>query len=230
MQRFSDPPASGIGPTLRPSRESLNRYIPGMLESPATRRGAATRARLLAAALELFATRGYHATTTALLAERTDIAEGTIYRHFPGKDALYNAVCVSVWQTLQSAVQRAAEVPGTSRERMADAARQLVREAERAPAATRFQSRPVEQGVLDDEAREAQRHFRDGVIGLVATGKQEGMIRAGAADFWASLWLAIVWSVCERVASGELTSGHPNVSLAIDAAWELITIRAASQA
>jgi AcrR family transcriptional regulator len=67
-----------------------------------SKRGSATRDKLLVAARELFASRGYHATTTALLAERIGIAEGTIYRHFDGKDALYSAVCRGVWERFES--------------------------------------------------------------------------------------------------------------------------------
>ena len=50
-----------------------------------------TRDRLLEAARDLFTTVGYHATTTPLLAKRAGVAEGTIYRHFPSKQALLNA-------------------------------------------------------------------------------------------------------------------------------------------
>ncbi|HEX9894465.1 MAG TPA: TetR/AcrR family transcriptional regulator [Gemmatimonadales bacterium] len=193
-----------------------------MPASAPPRRGAATRARLISAALELFATRGYHATTTALLAERTRIAEGTIYRHFPGKDALYSAVCRSVWERLDEHLEASLALRLPTRDRLADAARNLVRAAELDPAAIRLQSRPLELAVLDDLARDARLEFRDHVTQLVAAGKQEGAIRAGAAEWWGSLWLAVVWSTCERVAGGELTAEHPNVGLAIDAAWDMV--------
>ena len=52
----------------------------------------ATRKRLIRAALDLFTTNGYHATTTPAIAARANVAEGTIYRHFPGKEALLNEV------------------------------------------------------------------------------------------------------------------------------------------
>jgi AcrR family transcriptional regulator len=193
-----------------------------MLVSPPAGRGSVTRARLITAALDLFASRGYHATTTALLAERTGIAEGTIYRHFPGKDALYSAVCQGVYETLDRLIQSSVGLELPARERAAEAARQLISEAQKSPAAVRLQGRPPELAVLDDAAREAHTRFRDRVNQLIAIGKQEGVVRSGAADLWGSLWLAVIGSVCERVAAQEFAPEHPNVGLAIDAAWDLV--------
>ena len=51
-------------------------------------KAARTRARLLAAALELFAEQGYDATTVAQIAERVGVTEMTFYRHFGSKDQL----------------------------------------------------------------------------------------------------------------------------------------------
>ncbi|MEO8449682.1 MAG: helix-turn-helix domain-containing protein, partial [Gemmatimonadota bacterium] len=60
-------------------------------ESPPRRKDAiATRARLIRAALDLFTSIGYERTTTLTIAARAGIAEATIYRHFTGKDALFN--------------------------------------------------------------------------------------------------------------------------------------------
>jgi len=49
------------------------------------RSGAAARARLRAAALELYEQQGYDATTTAQIAERAGVTERTYFRHFPDK-------------------------------------------------------------------------------------------------------------------------------------------------
>ena len=45
-----------------------------------------TREQLLAAALELFASQGYHETTVAQIAARVGVSEMTFFRHFPSKE------------------------------------------------------------------------------------------------------------------------------------------------
>ncbi len=193
-----------------------------MRSSAPPRRGAVTRQKLLAAALDLFAERGYHATTTMLLAGRTGIAEGTVYRHFASKEALYSAVCRGVWERMEALMAEATSGKPPARDRLGRAARALVAEAQRWPGAFRLQSRPLELAVLDGAARAARDRFRETVTQVIAAGKQEGGVRQGTADLWASLWLAVIWSVCERVAAGEWTPEQGNVALAIDAAWDLV--------
>ena len=55
------------------------------------RSGEEARRRLQQAALELFAERGYEATTTAEIAARAGVTERTFFRHFPDKrEALFD--------------------------------------------------------------------------------------------------------------------------------------------
>jgi AcrR family transcriptional regulator len=53
---------------------------------------AAKREAILAAALELFAERGYHGTTVPEVAEKAGVGAGTLYRYFASKEALVNAL------------------------------------------------------------------------------------------------------------------------------------------
>src|SRR3989440_2862666 len=46
----------------------------------------ATRARIVAAALALFRSRGFDATTTKAIARRAGVAEGTVFNYFPTKE------------------------------------------------------------------------------------------------------------------------------------------------
>jgi AcrR family transcriptional regulator len=59
-------------------------------------RGQATRAHLIDVATRLFAAHGYDGTSiTAVLAE-SGVSRGSLYHHFPGKDALFWAVLEGV--------------------------------------------------------------------------------------------------------------------------------------
>lgn len=50
------------------------------------------RDAILDAALELFAERGFYGTAVPLVAEKAKVGAGTIYRYFPSKEALVNAL------------------------------------------------------------------------------------------------------------------------------------------
>lgn len=52
-------------------------------------RGSDTRERIIAEARRLFAEKGYDGATVALIAERAEITEGAIYRHFSDKKELF---------------------------------------------------------------------------------------------------------------------------------------------
>lgn len=51
-----------------------------------------TKARLLQAALELFAMRGYNATTVDAIAEAAGVSAGLLYHHFASKPAVLQAI------------------------------------------------------------------------------------------------------------------------------------------
>jgi AcrR family transcriptional regulator len=72
-----------------------------------TRQPAEVRRRsILDAALELFVSDGYDAASVAAIARRAGIATGTVYRHFPSKDHLLEAIHQEFHQRLaQSALQ-----------------------------------------------------------------------------------------------------------------------------
>ena len=55
-------------------------------------RGEATRSQLIAIATRLFAERGYDGTSIEAVQEASGISRGSLYHHFPGKEALFWAV------------------------------------------------------------------------------------------------------------------------------------------
>jgi TetR/AcrR family transcriptional regulator, repressor of fatR-cypB operon len=198
--------------------------------SPRTRRdGRDTRERLLRAGLELFTANGFLGTTTPALATRAGIAEGTIYRHFGSKEALLNAVYAESQRWLLRLLREAEGDRGLSAPgRLSRFAHRVLAVAAADPAQVRMALLPRDTGFLDVTSQEASREFHEALQHVVAMGKSDGQVRAGPADLWAAVWLAVLTFTAERVSSGEWTPEQSHAGLAIDAAWEVIAIRPAA--
>lgn len=116
-----------------------------------TQRGEATRARLIEATRSVVREVGYAHASTRAIAQAAGVAEGTIYRHFPDKTALFFATVlesnapVVAWVTTLPA--RAGE--GTVEDNLTDAAVQLV--------SLRDQIVPLELAIAADPELAAQR-------------------------------------------------------------------------
>jgi len=65
------------------------------------------RQQLFAVALELFAQRGYRATTMDDIAERAGVTKPLLYQHFSSKRALYLEMVDSIAQNLRTAIRQA---------------------------------------------------------------------------------------------------------------------------
>ncbi|MGW4642490.1 TetR family transcriptional regulator [Sphaerisporangium sp. NPDC004334] len=67
-----------------------------------------TRTRILQAALEEFAARGYHATSIREIAERVGVTKTAVLYHFPGKAEIVGALAAPMLEDLDAAVAAAA--------------------------------------------------------------------------------------------------------------------------
>ncbi len=190
--------------------------------SPSTRRdGEATRQRLLRAALELFTANGFRATTTPEIAERAGVAEGTIYRHFSGKEHLLNEVYRAAHRWASGLVAEI-DSPHPPEERLQRIGRRLLEGAERDPAAARMLLLTRDDRHLDERSRAAAREFRGALQQVIAAGKSNGVVRAGPAELWAAVWLSVVAFAAERIAGREWTAEQPQVGQVLEAAWDAI--------
>ena len=116
-----------------------------------TRRGEATRKRLIEATLSVAREVGYAHASTRAIAQAAGVAEGTIYRHFPDKASLFFAAVresngpVVAWVT--TLPERAGE--GTVEGNLTEAAARL--------ATLRDQIMPLELAIAADPELAAQR-------------------------------------------------------------------------
>ncbi|MCO1653579.1 TetR/AcrR family transcriptional regulator [Pseudonocardia humida] len=76
-------------------------------------RGRATREHIVAVATDLFAADGYEATSIEAVMRASGVSKGALYHHFPGKDALFEAVLGGLDARIEAALRRAAVGVGT---------------------------------------------------------------------------------------------------------------------
>jgi AcrR family transcriptional regulator len=181
-----------------------------------------TQQRLVRAALELFTAQGYHDTTTPQIAKKAGVAEGTIYRHFHGKQHLLNELYRAGARWAVQLVKQTDAAKVGPREKLAELARGLVAGAAREPAVARLFLIQRHGELLDDESRKTARDFRLGLESLIAQGKADGSVKPGAAEVWAAVWLSVLTLAIDRVSTKEWPEGHAGVALTLDGAWDAI--------
>jgi len=141
-----------------------------------TRRGEATRTRLIEATLSVAREVGYAHASTRAIAQAAGVAEGTIYRHFPDKASLFFAAVlesngpVVAWVT--TLPERAGE--GTVEGNLTEAAVRL--------ATLRDQIMPLELAIATDPELAAQRQRAMAAAGTPLPGPPEGIAAYLAAE------------------------------------------------
>ena len=183
-----------------------------------TRGPKGTRERLVRAALELFTTEGYHASTTPLIAARAGIAEGTIYRHFESKEQLLNEIYRAAVRLLAAPVAESSTTHSCSErlDRIASIWREI---ASANPPLIKLVFSIDMEALLDARSKSAYGDMVEELEMVMAAGKSAGQVRAGSARIWADVWLRLVVLVLERTASGEWPPENAAARQVLDSAW-----------
>ncbi|MCC5034242.1 TetR/AcrR family transcriptional regulator [Streptomyces sp. WAC 00631] len=134
--------------------------------------------RLVTAAVEAFAERGYHATTTRDIASRAGMSPAALYIHYKTKEELLYQISGVGHRLALDMLERAADGGGSPAERLADAVRSFARwQAERHTTARVVQ---YELGALGEEHHAELLDVRRRTDGAVRRIIQDGVT---AGDF-----------------------------------------------
>jgi AcrR family transcriptional regulator len=160
--------------------------------APATRfarRRRETRARLLAAARELFAERGLHDTAISDIAARADVGLGTVYLHFQNKEELLTAIVDDDITALLGRIHEATAGLDSALARHRAGLRIYLEEAfaRRATSRILFEQVPQAHAAL----RAARERWVAVVAALVREGVAAGEIRTDNPELIAQILVAI---------------------------------------
>ena len=138
-------------------------------------RKADVRGRIVSAARQLIAERGFMETTVAQVADLAGIANGTVYRYFPSKVDLFAEVFRLVSQHEVDVMSEVAATDGSAWERMQQALRVFVLRAIQARGlAYALIAEPVDPAV-DFERLKLRQAYADVLITLLQQGIAEGV-------------------------------------------------------
>lgn len=179
------------------------------------------RSAILAAACELMGDASFGGTPVPAVAERAGVAVGTIYRYFPGKHALANALYREAKRGMQAFLRRALGDAGSARDGFGRLWRGLFAFALEQPAAFRFLELHRHQPYLDDASRALAREVFDEVAGFVRNEQARGGIRPDPPELLIALAFGAFVGLMKEVEAGHVVLGEDAIAQAEEAVWRL---------
>jgi AcrR family transcriptional regulator len=180
------------------------------------------REAILAAALELFAERGFHGAAVPLVAEKAKVGAGTIYRYFESKEALVNALYQKEKREMLDALLAEFPFDKPHREQFRVFFLRMAAYAKKKPTSVRFMELHHHQPYLDD----ASRHLEDHGNTLVESAILAGIRAEALKDLPPALLVSVVWGVFLGVLKGwteeRLTLDDATLAKVEQCLWEAI--------
>ena len=178
-------------------------------------RKAATRERIVAAALEQVAEGGYASAGVQAVADRAGVAVGTVYRHFPSKAELFAEVFRNASQHEVDAVVAATDdIGGSAAQRIAGAVEAFARRALRGRRlAWALIAEPVDPAV-EAERLVFRRAYRDAFASVIAEGVSSGELPQQDPLLSAAAMVGAIGEALVGPVSPTATSHDPEVVIA----------------
>ncbi len=192
------------------------------MSSRAESEHAPKREAILAAALELFAERGFHGTAVPLVAERAGVGAGTVYRYFESKEALVNELYRRWKGEFARALMHDFPADATVRAQFAEMWRRMVRFAKAHPKAVAFLEMHHHGGYLDETSRVTEQQLMLPVRAFVEQSQRQEALKSGPPE----LLIALVWGAFIGVVRAgwedHLALSKENLAAAESCLWEAI--------
>lgn len=173
------------------------------------------RRRILAAAVRVFARKGFHTSRVGDIAEEAGVAHGLLYHYFDSKDELLETIFHDTWSELLAAMRDVEDSVAPAREQLRGVAAILLRSWRRDPDLVRVLVREVARSPhLQEQLAEVGEAFA-AIQRMIERGQAEGDFRA---DLDARLASFVFYGALEETltgwAFGQLPDDDEQVALA----------------
>lgn len=182
------------------------------------------RCAVIHAALDLVAEHGFHGAPMAAVAERADVAAGTIYRYFESKDALIRETFRFLEDTLYGAVMEKYPEGGSIRERYLHVATTLMKYLVGSPREFRFieqfQNSPY--GASRRREKMLGKGDRNLVLDLFEEGKRERVVKDLPVPVLLALAFGPLMQICRDAALGFVALDDRLLADSVEACWDAV--------
>lgn len=180
------------------------------------------RAAILRAALELMSDRSFGSTPVPEIAARAGVAAGTIYVHFPSKEALVNAAYRECKLALRERLLAPLEGVSGAREAVRRLWRALYAFSRESPHALRFLELHCHEPYLDEESRALSRSFLDEIAGVLRAAQREGELRDGPAEVLIAMAFGAFVGLLKEAGAGHLELDSAALEASEAAIWSML--------
>ena len=174
------------------------------------------------AALELMSDRSYQATTVPEVAARAGVAAGTIYLHFPSKEALANAVYRESKLEMQRFLVEAMAAARSPRGGFRRLWRGLFEFSRKQPEVFRFLELHRHLPYLDAASREVAQRVFDSVAGFVRDAQRQGAVRKAPAEVLIALAFGAFVGLAKEAECGHAPLDEKSIATSETAVWALL--------
>jgi len=182
------------------------------------------RESILDAALQCFVERGFHGTAIPQIAEKAEIAAGTIYHYFDSKEALVNALYRTWKSTVAQRVFTAFPQAAPVREQFRVMWHEIVAFAVGAPQAFAFIELHNHASYLDAESLAIDRQVKEFTAAVIRRAQTDGLVKPLEAHVLMELVFGAFVGMMRAHWEGRIALTDEVIAGAEQACWDAVAL------
>jgi AcrR family transcriptional regulator len=185
------------------------------MSSSSRNRAESRRDELLAAAVRVFARKGYHTCRVSDIADEAGTSHGLVYHYFSSKDEVLETIFRENWEPLAVAIEEIAATDDDAAEQLRKVVTLVLHAWRRDPETVRVLVREISRSpVLQERIGEFQRAF-DALEDVIVRGQERGEFDAELDPRFATY---AVWGTLDEILTGWVLGRLPSEPEDVDRA------------